>query len=184
MNTSSSTRKKSKIAKIYEIDLEDPSGAEVTVQISGKGNVALVDTGASCSCMSEESYNLHGSPLLKTLCNINVKSASGNSLQPMGMTNCNVSLGGREYSQPFIICKKLTRNVILGRDFLRNHRLHVGWSKEGRFQVHSGKEVVVGAITVEENPIVTMKRNITVPPKTLVVAEMQVTIPDMENSTY
>ena len=90
MNTSSSIRKKSKAAKIYEIDLEDPSGAEVTVQISGKGDVTLVDTGASCSCMSEESYLLHGSPPLKTLCNINVKSASGNSLQPMGMTNCSV----------------------------------------------------------------------------------------------
>ncbi|MCG8623453.1 MAG: retroviral-like aspartic protease family protein, partial [Proteobacteria bacterium] len=184
METSSSVRKKSKTAKIYEIDLEDPSGAEVTIQISGKGNIALVDTGASCSCMSEESYNLHGSPPLKTLCNINVKSASGNSLQPMGMANCNVSLGGKEYTQPFIVCRKLTRNVILGRDFLRNHRLHVGWSKEGRFQVHSRKEVVVGAITVEENPIVTMKRNIVVPAKTLVVAEMQATIPDMKNGTY
>ena len=47
------------------------------------------------------------------------------------------------------VCRKLTRNFILGRDFLRTNRLHIGWSKEGRFRVQSGKEVLIEAISVE-----------------------------------
>ena len=45
--------------KVYEIDLEDSHGAEVTLQIGENSDIALVDTGAYCSCMSEESYHLH-----------------------------------------------------------------------------------------------------------------------------
>ena len=44
--------------------------------------------------------------------------------------------------------------------------------------------MLVEAITMEQHPVVTMKRNITIPPRTLVVVEMQATIPDMEGSTY
>ena len=89
-----------------------------------------------------------------------------------------------DYTQNFIVCRRLTRNIILGRDFLKDNRLHVGWSKGGKFQVHAGREMLVEAITMEQHPMVTMKRNITIPPRTLVVVEMQATIPDMEGSTY
>ena len=44
--------------------------------------------------------------------------------------------------------------------------------------------MLVEAITREQHPVVTMKRNITIPPRTLVVVEMQATISDMEGSTY
>ena len=70
------------------------------------------------------------------------------------------------------------------RDFLKDNILHVGWSKGGKFQVHAGKEMLVEAITTEQNPVVTMKRNITISPRTLVMVEMQANIPDMEGSTY
>ena len=75
-----------KTFRIHEIDLETVSGADVCVKIEGKGDLALVDTGASCSCMSEETHILHGSSPLKSLCNINVRSASGTNLEPMGIT--------------------------------------------------------------------------------------------------
>ena len=80
--------------------------------------------------------------------------------------------------------RKLTRNFILGTDFLRANRLHIGWSKEGRFRVQSGKKVLIEAITVEKEPVVTMKKNITVPPRTLVVVEMQTVIPNLEGVGY
>ena len=50
--------------------------------------------------------------------------------------------------------------------------------------MHAGKEIRIEAIMTEQNPMVTMKRNITIPPRMLVVAEMQANIPDMEGSTY
>ena len=140
--------------------------------------------GAYCSCMSEESYHLHNTAPLRAICNINVKTASGTNLEPLGIADCNFKLGTTTYVQPFIVCRKLTRNFILGRDFLRTNRLHVGWSNEGRFRVQSGKEVLIEAISVETQPVVTMKKNITVPPRTLVVVEMQTVIPNLEGVGY
>ena len=57
-------------------------------------------------------------------------------------------------------------------------------SKEGRFRVQSGKEVLIEAITIEREPVVTMKKNITIPPRTLVVVEMQIVIPAQEGAGY
>ena len=115
-----------KTYRIHEIDLENVSGADVCVKIQGQGDLALVDTGASCCCMSEETHRLHGSPPLKILCNINVRSASGTNLEPIGMTTYTFKLGKQDYIQNFTICRKFTRNIILGRDFLKNNRLHIG----------------------------------------------------------
>ena len=134
--------------------------------------------------MSEESYHLHNTAPVRAICNINVKTASGTDLEPLGIAECNFKLGTTTYVQPFIVCRKLTRNFILGRDFLRTNRLHVGWSNEGRFRVQSGKEVLIEAISVETKPVVTMKKNITVPPRTLVVVEMQTVIPNLEGVGY
>ena len=113
-----------------------------------------------------------------------MRSASGTNLEPMGITTYTFKLGQQKYTQNFIVCRKLTRNIILGRDFLRDNRLHVGWSKGRKFQVHAGKEMLVEAISTEKTPVVTMKRNITIPPRTLVVVEMQANICDMKGSTY
>ena len=86
--------------KIHEIDLDDTNGADVKVKIEDKMETALVDTGASCSCMSEESYKSHSCTPLKALCNINVRSAGGNNLEPLGVATYTFTLGNRHYTQP------------------------------------------------------------------------------------
>ena len=184
MHTIEEKKNPRKTYKVYEIDLEDSHGAEVTLQIGKNSDIALVDTGAYCSCMSEESYHLHNIAPLRAMCNINVKTTSGTNLEPLRIVECNFKLGTTTYVQPFIVCRKLTRNFILGRDFLRANRLHIGWSKEGRFRVQSRKEVLIEAISIETQPVVTMKKNITVPPRTLVVVEMQTVIPNLEGVGY
>ena len=81
----------------------------------------------------------------------------------------------------------LETNTPIDRDLwadLRTNRLHVGWSNEGRFRVQSGKEILIEAISIEAQPVVTMKKNITVPPRTLVVVEMQTVIPSLEGVGY
>ena len=57
------------------------------------------------------------------------------NLEPLGVATYTFTLGNKHYTQPFIICRRLTRSIILGRDFLRTNKLHVGWSKQGKFQV-------------------------------------------------
>ena len=48
----------------------------------------------------------------------NVKSAIGSNLAPVTLVNCTFELGKTEISNEFIVCKNLTRPLILGRDFL------------------------------------------------------------------
>ena len=170
--------------QVHEIDLDNVSGADVKLKIADKVNVALVDTGAECSCMSEETHRIHGSSQLKSLFNINVRSASGTNLEPMAVATYSFTLGNKHYTQPFIVCRRLTQSIILGRDFLKTNKLHIGWSKQGKFQVQAGKNLLIEAITTESHPVVTMKKNVIIPPRTLIVAEMQATIPNMEGPSY
>ena len=170
--------------QVHEIDLDNVSGADVKLRIADQVNVALVDTGAACSCMSEETHRVHGSGPLKSLFNINVRSASGTNLEPMGVATYTFTLGNKCYTQSFIVCRKLTRSIILGGDFLKMNKLHVGWSKQGKFQVQVGKDLLIEAVTTESHPVGTMKKNVIIPPRTLIVAEIQATIPDMEGPSY
>ena len=68
------------------------------------------------------------------------KTASGTNLEPLGIAECNFKLGTTTYVQPFIVCRKLTRNFILGRDFSRTNRLHVGWSNEEDLEYNREKK--------------------------------------------
>ena len=79
---------------------------------------ALIDTGAMRSCMSEKYYKKLHLSKIRLLQNVNVKSATGSNLVPVGLVNCTFELGKTEFSSDFIVCKNLTRPLILGRDFL------------------------------------------------------------------
>ena len=54
---------------------------------------ALIDTGATRSCRSEKYYNKLHLAKIHLLQNINVKSATGSNLAPVGLVNCTFELG-------------------------------------------------------------------------------------------
>ena len=59
---------------------------------------------------------------IQFLQNISVRSATGSNLTPIGLVYCSFELGKIKFDSDFIVCKNLTRSLILGRDFLiRNH---------------------------------------------------------------
>ena len=53
----------------------------------------------------------------------------------MGMAECAFSLGKQRYTYKFLVCKDLSRPMILGLDFLRANRMGTYWSKTGKFYV-------------------------------------------------
>ena len=86
---------------------------------------ALIDTGATISCISERYYqNL---PLTKIhhLRNISVRSATGSNLTPLGLINCSFEFGKIRFNNNLILCRNLTRPFILGRDFLVHNHIMV-----------------------------------------------------------
>ena len=79
---------------------------------------ALIDTSATRTCMSEKYYRKLHLTKIHLLQNINVRSATDSNLAPLGMVDCTFELGKAKFRSDFIVCKNLTRPLILGRDSL------------------------------------------------------------------
>ena len=75
---------------------------------------ALIDTGATRSCMSEAYYQKLHLNKICLLSNICVRSATGSNLSPLGIVDCTFELGKTAFTSDFIVCKNLTRPLILG----------------------------------------------------------------------
>ena len=75
---------------------------------------ALIDTSATRSCMSEKYYKKLHLTKIHLLQNINVRSATGSNLAPLRMVDCTFELRKAKFRSDFIVCKNLTRPLILG----------------------------------------------------------------------
>ena len=85
----------------------------------------VIDTGTTKSCISERYYQQLPSMKIQGLKNISVKSATGSNLTTLGMINCSFQLGKIRFNGNLIVCKNLTRPLILGRDFLMQNHITV-----------------------------------------------------------
>ena len=85
-------------------------------------------------------------PTPKQVYNIDVRSASGNRLKTMGTTECTFSLGNQPYTYNFLVCKDLSRPIILGLDFLRANRIATDWSDNGKFVLQQKNSVLVESL--------------------------------------
>ena len=68
---------------------------------------ALIGTGVTKSCMSEKYYQKLHLTKINLLQNINVKSATGSNLAPVGLVTCTFELGKLKFNSDFIVLKIL-----------------------------------------------------------------------------
>ena len=108
---------------------------------------------------------------------IDVRSASGNRLKTMGITECTFSLGNQPYTCNFLVCKDLSRPIILGLDFLRGNRIGTDWSNNGKFILHQKNSVLVESLeTYITGPRIYTKIHIDIPERTLAVLNVTVDV--------
>ena len=139
--------------KVLNIKLSGDTGAHIPVELNGVKCLALIDTGASRSCMSSAQYKLIGSPPLEPLPpGARLRSATGTSMEAWGLTSCLVCIGRKMYAQSFIVCNKMMTNVIVGRDFLSTYKLSITWGDEGTMEVLEGQEPVIRTGEVHQYP--------------------------------
>ena len=94
---------------------------------------ALIDIGATKSCMSEKYYKKLQLAKVHLLQNVNVKLATGSNVASTGLVNYTFELGEIKFSRHFIVCKNLTRPLIIGRDFLIQNHVSVRHSENGKY---------------------------------------------------
>ena len=93
------------------------------IKIANRQVFTLFDTGASRSVMSGETFrklNLD-SKNLDTRNLPTVVEANGTSLGAIGKINCEIMIGKKNFRQTFLVCENLTRSLILGVDFAKQH---------------------------------------------------------------
>ena len=69
---------------------------------------ALIDTGATRCCISEEYYRKLQLSKIHLLQNVNVRSATGSNLAPIGLVNCTFLLGDISRSTVISLCAKIS----------------------------------------------------------------------------
>ena len=138
---------------------------------------ALVDTGATRSCLSEEYYQQLLLPGLRPVHKLQVKTASGSSLCPTGTVTCDFKLGKQPFSFKFIVCRGLSRPCILDLDFLRKYKIGIDWSPNGKFQLDLHQQVLVESIKVYmSGPTLETRQCITIPSRSLIILNAKATI--------
>ena len=129
------------------------------------------------SCLSEEYYQQLLLPGLKPVHKLQVRTASGSRLCPTGTITCDFKLGKQPFSFGFIMCRGLSRPCILGLDFLRKHKIGIGWSPNGKFQLDLHQQVLVNSVKVYmSGPTLQTRQCITIPSRSLMVLNAKATI--------
>ena len=117
--------------------------------------------------------------------NVNVRSATGSNLAPIGLLNCTFELGGTKFNCDFIVYKNLTRPLILGRDFLIQNHISVRYSENGKCILDYKQQELVASISVEIKSQLSLANSMTLPGRTLAVVHVNNNLkPEQSGQVY
>ena len=133
---------------------------------------ALIDTGATKSCMSESYYKTLHLDSISSVVNTRVRSATDSNLSPLGIVNCPLKLGNTTFVNDFIVCQNLTRPLILGKDFLMKNQITVHYADNGKCILNFQQEEMVATLDITNNPQLKTSTSVLLPGRTLAVIQV------------
>ena len=133
---------------------------------------ALIDTGATKSCMSESYYKTLHLDSIHSLVNTCVRSTTGSNLSPLGIVNCTLKLGKTSFVNDFIVCQNLTRPLILGKDFLMKNHITVHYAENGKCVLECQQEEMVTTLDITYTPHLKASTSVLLPGRTLAVIQV------------
>ena len=78
-------------------------------------------------------------------------------------------MGKIRFNSNLIVCRNLTRRLILGRDFLIQNHITVRYADDGRCILHYQQHELVASINIEDKPQLNMSHSVTLPGRTLAI---------------
>ena len=106
---------------------------------------------------------------MQKLKNISVRSATGSNLTPLGMIHCSFELGKITFNSNLIVCRNLTRPLILGRDFLLQHHITVRYTGDGKCILDYEQQELIGSIDIEDKSQLYITHSVIIPGRTLAI---------------
>ena len=104
---------------------------------------ALYDTGAGCSLINYSMYEKLGMNVDKGY-QPTVKSSTGEDVGVLGQITFTFKINDTPFTQSFIVCRHMTRHMILGTDFTATNFVGVIWTREGtqKLMLSNGKTII------------------------------------------
>ena len=81
----------------------------------------------------------------------------------VSLTNCSFELGKVKFNSDFIVCKNLTRPLILGRDFLIKNHVIVRYADDGKCILDYQQQELIASINKENKPQLSLANSMTLP---------------------
>ena len=168
-----------------EVVIRSEQGTTFPTKVGATLCNALIDTGATRSCMSEAYYRTLQLNSICSLSNTHVRSATGSNLSPLGIVNCTFELGKTAFTSDFIVCQNLTRPLILGRDFLMKNCVTVRYSEDGKCILNCHQEELIATLDITSNPQLKMTTTVLLPGRTLAVIQVNSNlVPEQSGQIY
>ena len=104
--------------------------------------------------------------------NINVKPATGSNLAPVGLVSCTFELGKTKFNSDFIVCKNLTKPLILGRDFLIQNHVSIRYSESGKCILDYQQQELIASLNIEDKPQLSLTASMILPGRSLAVIQV------------
>ena len=104
----------------------------IPIMINNQTVIALVDSGAQISCMSNKTFRQAG--LEQTAVKLQndipfVKGVDGTTVNIVDKISITIRVGGLDLNQNFYILERMNHSVTLGTDFLRSHEVKIDFGK-------------------------------------------------------
>ena len=90
----------------------------------------------------------------------------------MGIVDCTFELGKAEFQSDFIVCKNLTRPLILGQDFLMRNQVTVRYSDKGKCILDYQQQELIASLEIEDKPQLRVTMSVLLPGRTLAVIQV------------
>ena len=103
-----------------------------------------------------------------------VVGAIDTSLGEIGQINCEIEIGKKRFKQTFLVCENLTRSLILGVDFAKQHTAGVYWTKHNSTVLTIDGETVAETKELHNKTAVSLKKRTKLPPRSCAVVDVDI----------
>ena len=101
------------------------------------------------------------------------------------MINCSFELGKIRFNSNLIVCRNLTRPLILGRDFLMQNHITVQYADNGKCILDYQQHKLIASIDAEDKPQLNMTHSVTLPGRMLaIVCVYNNLVPNQSGNIY
>ena len=101
-----------------------------------------------------------------------LKRATRHDMLTRGITTFDFTINEHTFTNSFIVCTKMNRPIILGRDFTIPNAILVGWTRHGTKKLCMDDKLVLETEENFEGKTLALSRSICIPPRCTAAAEV------------